>query len=173
MHASSLIPINDIVKLCHFHFLTIFCSYYLGNNIRQFISQSRSLSLAKRIKACLISKFSSSSPLENVSQRAGPIVKMCGITSVRDAELAARAGASLIGFILWPKSKRSISLSLAKEISKDARDHGAEPVGMFVDDDFGTMPKSSDAADLGFLQVIYPKIIVRVLQIWACSKLLI
>ncbi|KAK8949573.1 hypothetical protein KSP39_PZI005753 [Platanthera zijinensis] len=153
MHASSLIPINDIVKLCHFHFLTIFCSYYLGNTIRQFISQSRSLPLAKRMKACLISEFSSNSPLENVSQGAGPIVKMCGITSVRDAELAARAGASLIGFILWPNSKRSVSLSLAKEISKAARDYGAEPVGVFVDDDFGTMLKSSDAADLEFLQL--------------------
>ncbi|KAK8949565.1 hypothetical protein KSP39_PZI005759 [Platanthera zijinensis] len=122
-------------------------------NSLQFISQSRSLPLAKRMKACLISEFSSSSPLENVSQRAGPIVKMCGITSVRDAELVARAGASLIGFILWPNSKRFVSLSLAKEISKAARDHRAEPVGVFVDDDFGTMLKSSDAVDLEFLQL--------------------
>ncbi|KAK8949567.1 hypothetical protein KSP39_PZI005755 [Platanthera zijinensis] len=113
------------------------------------------------MKACLISEFSSGSPLENVSQGAGPIVKMCGITSVEDAKLAARAGVSLIGFILWPNSKRSFSLSLAKGIWKAARDHEEEPVGVFVDVYFGTMLKSSDAADLEFLQVIYPKITVR------------
>lgn len=105
------------------------------------------------MRACLISEFSSSAPLENISQRACPIVKMCGITSTKDAELVARAGASLIGFILWPNSKRSVSLSLAKEISKAARDHGAEPVGVFVDDDLGTMLKASDAADIEFLQL--------------------
>lgn len=78
---------------------------------------------------------------------------MCGIASARDAETAARAGASLIGMILWPKSKRSVSLEVAKEISKVARDCGAEPVGVFVDDDLDTILRVVDASGIEFIQV--------------------
>jgi phosphoribosylanthranilate isomerase len=84
-----------------------------------------------------------------------PIVKMCGITSARDAETAARAGASLIGMILWPKSKRSVSLEVAKEISRVARECGAEPVGVFVDDNLDTILRFADASGIEFIQVSF------------------
>ncbi|KAL6629448.1 hypothetical protein ACP70R_029213 [Stipagrostis hirtigluma subsp. patula] len=82
-----------------------------------------------------------------------PVVKMCGITSVRDAEMAVEAGAKLIGMILWPKSKRSVSLWEAKEISQVAQSYGAESVGVFVDDHEDTILRVSESCDLNFIQL--------------------
>ncbi|KAL6604011.1 hypothetical protein ACP70R_044372 [Stipagrostis hirtigluma subsp. patula] len=93
-----------------------------------------------------------SSSLED-AKRSEPIVKMCGITSARDAEVAAKAGAKLIGMILWPNSKRSVQLSEAKEISRVVRSYGAEPVGVFVDDDEETILRMSDSCNLELIQL--------------------
>lgn len=89
-------------------------------------------------------------------ERNEPIVKMCGITSARDAEFAAKAGAKLIGMILWPKSKRSVQRSEAKEISRVAKSYGAEAVGVFVDDDEETILRVADSCNLQLIQVHFP-----------------
>ncbi|XWS65839.1 hypothetical protein CRYUN_Cryun05aG0148100 [Craigia yunnanensis] len=84
---------------------------------------------------CNIAQLNQVFSSDEEHEKNQPLVKMCGITSARDAVVAAEAGANFIGMILWPKSKHSISLSIAKEISKVAREFGANPVGIFVDDD--------------------------------------
>lgn len=53
------------------------------------------------------------------------------------------AGANLIGMILWPKAKRSISPATARQIAAVARRHGAEPVAVFVDEDAATISRVS------------------------------
>lgn len=84
-----------------------------------------------------------------------PIVKMCGITSAEDAAMAARAGATYVGMIVWPKSKRSVSVSLARDIAAAARESGAEPVGVFVDENAAEIERLCDAAGLSIAQVAH------------------
>ncbi len=63
-----------------------------------------------------------------------PQVKICGITSVQDAKLAASAGADMLGMIMWQKAKRAVSASVARDIASVAEDHGIQSVGVFVDE---------------------------------------
>ena len=64
-------------------------------------------------------------------------VKICGITNIEDAKAACEFGASAIGFIGYPKSKRYISSFGVKKISSII--HSSFPkvkqVGVFVDED--------------------------------------
>jgi phosphoribosylanthranilate isomerase len=48
-------------------------------------------------------------------------VKICGITNLEDAEVALRAGADLLGFILYPKSPRYVEPAQMQGILRDVR----------------------------------------------------
>lgn len=52
---------------------------------------------------------------------------------------AAKAGATMVGLILWPKSKRSVDLAKAKEMAAAVIEAGATPVAVFVDEDTETV----------------------------------
>lgn len=82
-----------------------------------------------------------------------PMVKICGVTNVHDAILAAQAGAKFVGMILWPKSKRSVTVDIAEDIAHAVRLHKAEPVGVFVDEDALTMEKCCNAANISIAQL--------------------
>ncbi|TYJ53018.1 multifunctional tryptophan biosynthesis protein [Cryptococcus floricola] len=53
--------------------------------------------------------------------REQPLVKICGIRSAKEAQLAIDAGADLLGIILVPGTKRCISLETAREIAQVVR----------------------------------------------------
>lgn len=62
------------------------------------------------------------------------VCQVCGVTNAKDAEFVARAGVNFIGMIMWPKAKRHVSPSVAREIASVACDNGAKAVGVFVDE---------------------------------------
>jgi phosphoribosylanthranilate isomerase len=66
-------------------------------------------------------------------------VKICGITNIRDAHLALDAGADMLGFIFYPKSRRYVTPKQVRAITAElcSRPLNAMPrlVGVFVDRD--------------------------------------
>ncbi len=59
-------------------------------------------------------------------------IKICGITSVGDAQAAAEAGADAIGLMLWGPSKRFVTNTKAAEIVRSLPPFVSK-VGVFVD----------------------------------------
>lgn len=84
------------------------------------------------------------------------LIKICGVTSVQDAELAAAAGADFIGMIMWPKAKRAVQPSVARSIALVAAQHSAQAVGVFVDEDARTIEERCREAGLSIAQLHGP-----------------
>lgn len=82
-----------------------------------------------------------------------PLVKVCGVTDPSDAQLAASAGADLVGMIMWPKAKRSVSDATARDIGAAARAGGALPVGVFVDEGAAEIERRCRASGLRAAQL--------------------
>ena len=63
-------------------------------------------------------------------------VKICGLTNLEDANIAAEAGADLLGFILYPPSKRGTNPTDVAIIVEQLRKRPACPklVGVFVNE---------------------------------------
>ncbi len=55
-----------------------------------------------------------------------PFVKICGNTNAEDAVLAARNGADMLGFIIWPKSKRNVDCGKIRGIREAIKTSGLE-----------------------------------------------
>jgi len=61
-------------------------------------------------------------------------VKICGITSVDDAQVAIRAGADALGLNFYRKSARAIDVQMARQIGNRVP-HGVTKIGVFVNAD--------------------------------------
>ena len=79
-------------------------------------------------------------------------VKICGITRLEDAELAASLGAWALGFILWPESKRAVEEAVAAGIARRVR-RQVELVGVFVNPTLDEVARAADAIGLTHLQL--------------------
>lgn len=79
-------------------------------------------------------------------------VKICGITRPDDAAVAAECGASAIGFIFWPKSRRWIEPEAARAIVRLLPPF-VTPVGVFVDETAAHVNAVADLVGLGAVQL--------------------
>lgn len=79
-------------------------------------------------------------------------VKICGITSVGDAELAVEAGTDAIGLIFWPGSKRAVDVGRAQAIAAMVPPL-VVTVGVFVDEVPDRVRTIADAVGLSAVQL--------------------
>jgi len=80
------------------------------------------------------------------------IVKVCGVTTVADAEVCVAAGVDLIGVNLVASSARRVDLETARAISDAVRGR-VEVVGVVADRDLATLRRWTDEAGLDRLQL--------------------
>lgn len=76
-------------------------------------------------------------------------VKICGITTIEDARLAAELGASAIGMVFWPNSPRVVTPARARDIV-EALPPFVLAVGVFVDQ--GDARRLAERAGLHLMQ---------------------
>ena len=79
-------------------------------------------------------------------------VKICGITRLQDAELAAGFGANALGFVFWPGSPRHITADKARAIAAQVPDMVAK-VGVFVDQPIDEVARTMDDVGLDIAQL--------------------
>jgi phosphoribosylanthranilate isomerase len=78
-------------------------------------------------------------------------VKICGNTSLADAQLAADAGANAVGFVFAPSPRRVTPEQVAAITPQ--LPGSMEKIGVFVDDDFATIAAAVELAGLTGVQV--------------------
>ncbi|MHB9072104.1 MAG: phosphoribosylanthranilate isomerase [Desulfobaccales bacterium] len=79
-------------------------------------------------------------------------IKICGITNVEDALLAAELGADALGFIFYPKSPRCVTPDAAREIIAQLPPF-VMSVGVFVDEEAAVVQYLAVRAGLDWVQV--------------------
>jgi len=82
-------------------------------------------------------------------------VKICGITNIDDALVAARAGADFLGYILYPKSKRYIAHDAIRPITDAVRAKfpHIRHIGVVVDDPLDVVTGAVGTGGLDLVQL--------------------
>ena len=81
-----------------------------------------------------------------------PQIKICGLTSPREAEACARAGADAIGIVSFPKSPRHVDDRKIRAITA-ALPESVCPVGVFVNEPFARIMEVVDVGGLRAVQL--------------------
>ena len=79
-------------------------------------------------------------------------IKICGITKIEDAILAAELGAWAIGFVFYPKSQRYITPENAYKISQQIKKYGTKIIGVFVNESPEDIIKIANIVKLDYVQ---------------------
>ena len=91
------------------------------------------------------------------AKNSKPLVKICGNTNAKDAVLAARNGADMLGFIIWQKSKRSVDCVKIREIREAVKASGVKLpkfVGVIVEPESEAAAEAYQLVKEGVLDVI-------------------
>jgi phosphoribosylanthranilate isomerase len=78
-------------------------------------------------------------------------IKICGLTREADVEAAIEAGADALGFVLWPKSPRAVSLARAEALAARMPPF-SQPVLLFVNPSADDVAAAVQAVPHGLLQ---------------------
>lgn len=100
------------------------------------------------------------------------LIKICGVTQPEDASMAAKEGADFIGIILSGGFPRSVDIEQAKEIVAAARQHFAEPVGLFTKETRMQMEEIMQTLSLKIVQLHTP-FSLKEGESLACRRLLV
>ena len=79
-------------------------------------------------------------------------VKVCGMTSLKDALVAVEGGADAVGFIFYKKSPRSVTMKTVREIVLELPPF-VNTVGVFVDETAEQINKIADYCNLDIIQL--------------------
>jgi phosphoribosylanthranilate isomerase len=79
-------------------------------------------------------------------------IKICGITNLEDALLAAELGADALGFIFYPKSPRKVAPETARQVIAQLPPFVAA-VGVFVDEDAAVVREVAATVGLDLVQL--------------------
>src|SRR5262249_16983512 len=80
------------------------------------------------------------------------LIKICGITTIEDGLMVARAGADAVGFVFWEGSTRKVDVAAAREIAQ-ALPAFVLRVGVFVDEAPQAINRICDEVGLGLVQL--------------------
>ena len=79
-------------------------------------------------------------------------VKVCGMTSLKDALVAVEGGADAVGFIFYKKSPRSVTMKTVRGIVLELPPF-VDTVGVFVDETAEQINKIADYCNLDIIQL--------------------
>lgn len=79
-------------------------------------------------------------------------VKICGLTRKCDIDASIAGGASMLGFVFYPPSKRSLTAKAWADLAKHV-DGRAPKVGVFVNPDDAWLEEVNQAYPLDFIQL--------------------
>ncbi len=82
-----------------------------------------------------------------------PVVKICGLTRPEDVEAAIAAGATHIGFVLAPSSKRYVTLAQLRRLSADLANASVRKVGVFLNAARDFILEHQEAGALDIIQL--------------------
>lgn len=94
--------------------------------------------------------------IEQLVGKPQPLIKICGVQSVKEAKHCVRLGVDFIGVNLVPTSTRRVSFQMAKKICEMVRKDPKSPtrvVGIFQNQLIEEVNKASKMIDLDFVQL--------------------